>query len=175
MSAGALVLLRRRFDAWRLQLHEGFNLLLYGYGSKRGVVEEFLHSVWCAALAAVLGWGCACVTYACLVCVTRSSAVDPSCAVIVANGANSGCSVRQIADLVCRRVVASTAKFPSLAEQCRFISLQMGAPESYSKAAAGVGGGSGGGSSSAGPRLLLAIHNIDGPSFRSTEAQQLLR
>jgi origin recognition complex subunit 2 len=30
-----------RFDQWQLELEKGFNLLMYGYGSKRGVLNDF--------------------------------------------------------------------------------------------------------------------------------------
>jgi origin recognition complex subunit 2 len=30
-----------RFDQWQLELEDGFNILLYGYGSKRGTLNEF--------------------------------------------------------------------------------------------------------------------------------------
>lgn len=32
---------RGRFEQWELELEEGFNLLMYGYGSKRGVLNDF--------------------------------------------------------------------------------------------------------------------------------------
>lgn len=36
---------RQRFEQWRIELESGFNLLMYGYGSKRGVLNDFARSL----------------------------------------------------------------------------------------------------------------------------------
>lgn len=36
----------RAYDQWILELEEGFNICLYGYGSKRGITEKFTHRLY---------------------------------------------------------------------------------------------------------------------------------
>lgn len=39
----------RSFDQWDFELHEGFNICLYGYGSKRALAMEFASHIYCSA------------------------------------------------------------------------------------------------------------------------------
>ncbi|KAJ3108041.1 Origin recognition complex subunit 2 [Physocladia obscura] len=42
------------FHQWKFELSQGFNLLLYGYGSKRGVIEQFKQTVFTRAPVLVI-------------------------------------------------------------------------------------------------------------------------
>lgn len=145
-----------RFPGWRLQQEEGFNLLLYGFGSKQDLLQDYL--VFCCR-------------------------ADPDTAVVVANGAVPTCSIKSIADAITKRIVGTTIRFSSLLEHCRFIAIQMGGGDGLEGVVGSSGGGGGGGGGSGWarrdatslPRVLLAIHNIDGPALRSPEAQTALR
>ncbi len=145
-----------RFPTWRLQQEEGFNLLLYGFGSKQDLLQDYL--VYCCR-------------------------ADPDTAVVVTNGAVPTCTIKSIADAITKRIVGTTIRFSSLLEHCRFIAIQMGGGDGVEGVVGSSGGGGGGGGGSGWvrqdaaslPRVLLAIHNIDGPALRSPEAQTALR
>ena len=130
---------RRRFATWRLQLQEGFNLLLYGFGSKHALLDEFL---------------------------AFASAAEPAAAVLVVNGAQPACSVRHVADAITKRVLGSSLRFGSLIDQCRYIALQLGGPRD---------GASSSSRHLVPPRVIVAIHNLDGPSLRAPDSQTAIR
>jgi hypothetical protein len=120
--------------------------MLYGFGSKRKLVEEFLAHV-CEA--------------------------DGDASVLVINGTQPACSVKHVADTITKRVLGSSLRFGSLGDQCRFIALQMGGRSLGGDAVATPGSGTI--AATSGPRLYIAVHNIDGQSLRSAEAQNALR
>jgi len=74
---------------WHLQWHEGFNHMLYGYGSKRGLLEDFL------------GY--------CADSIHRS--------VVVLDGCKPNAGVKVMLDLVCKNMLRCTQRFPSVVEK----------------------------------------------------------
>jgi len=187
-----------QFPRWRFRLRNGFNMMFYGLGSKKWLLERFVQ---------YLDDG------------TAESAGD----VIVVNGFSPNLSIREILNIISKKLVKRTLKGKTNVEQAREISKIVNG--SYPSV---FGGGSNSGSNNSnnfssgngyatsfnnegvvdlinGPilrnkkrrkhskrlsssgrnknvhddrfperRLYLIIHNIDGPSLRTPKAQEVL-
>ena len=79
------------FDYWLIQLGNGFNLLLYGVGSKRNVLEEF-----------------------------RNQHLSSSCHIVI-NGFFPGTTLKHIMSVLTSDLLGHTGSFKSHLEQCQFI------------------------------------------------------
>ena len=78
---------KRAFDQWGFELEEGFNLCLYGYGSKRELVMEFAEHMHVQAEGAVN--------------------------IVVVNGYTPGLTVRDVLTTLVGAVVGKTVKLPA--------------------------------------------------------------
>lgn len=79
---------RRAFDQWSFELEEGFNLCLYGYGSKRDLVMDYASHIHHAA------------------------SKPPQ--IVVVNGYAPGLTVRDILTTIARVVLPKTTKSPAM-------------------------------------------------------------
>ena len=79
------------FEYWLLQLSSGFNLLLYGVGSKRNLLEEF-----------------------------RNQHLSSSCHLVI-NGFFPGTTLKHIMSVLTSGLLDHTGSFKSHLEQCQFI------------------------------------------------------
>lgn len=78
---------KRSFDQWIFELEEGFNLCLYGYGSKRNLVMEFAKHLY------------------------YQSEEHPK--IIVINGYTPGLTIRDILTTLASTILPKTTKFPA--------------------------------------------------------------
>ncbi len=78
-----------RFKSWAVQWHEGFNHILYGYGSKRELLEDFL----------------------------EFASNKGSRVIAVLDGAKPSASVRQLLELVAKQMLKCSLKAGSVVEQ----------------------------------------------------------
>lgn len=79
------------FQYWLLQLSSGFNILLYGVGSKRNLVEKF-----------------------------RNQVLSSSCHLVI-NGFFPGTTLKHILSVLTFDLLKHTGSFKSLVDQCQFI------------------------------------------------------
>ena len=79
---------KRAFDQWMFELDEGFNLCLYGYGSKRELVMEFAEHLY-----------------------LQTEKAPPK--IVVVNGYTPGITVRDILTTVASVVIPKTTKLPA--------------------------------------------------------------
>ena len=78
---------KRGFDQWLFELEEGFNLCLYGYGSKRTLLMDFATHLYHQA--------------------------EKAPKIIVVNGYTPGLTIRDVLNTVASQVLPKTAKLPT--------------------------------------------------------------
>ncbi|KAF2796299.1 ORC2-domain-containing protein [Melanomma pulvis-pyrius CBS 109.77] len=86
----------RAFDQWIFELEEGFNICLYGYGSKRTIVDQFVAHLYQHLTE--------CAHY-------KGSKKTP--AVVVVNGYTSGTTVKDILATIASIAIPSKLKMPN--------------------------------------------------------------
>ncbi|KAF2811086.1 ORC2-domain-containing protein [Mytilinidion resinicola] len=86
----------RSFDQWIFELEQGFNICLYGYGSKRLLTDEFAAHLYDYLLA-------------------RSSDISDTQLprILVVNGYTSGITIRDIISSLASAIFTSTVKLPT--------------------------------------------------------------
>jgi origin recognition complex subunit 2 len=86
----------RAYDQWILELEEGFNICLYGYGSKRTITEKFTHRLYFHLLEQEPYKG------------TKNK---PK--IVVINGYSSGITIKDVLTTIASTVVPTNVKMPN--------------------------------------------------------------
>jgi origin recognition complex subunit 2 len=86
----------RAYDQWMFELDEGFNICLYGYGSKRSITEQFTHQL-----------------YAHLSEQTPCIGTKATPKIVVINGHAAGIALKDILITIASTVIPATVKMPN--------------------------------------------------------------
>ena len=135
---------KQLYPYWLFQISNGFNILLYGVGSKQKLLEDF-----------------------------RKEYLSESCHLVV-NGFFPGLTIKQVLTKLTSGVFGHSGTFKSPIEQAQFIvkelkvkgNSEMEASKGKAKKSAGA--------TTIPDEIFLVIHNIDGQMLRSDTAQTAL-
>ena len=133
------------YPYWLFQISNGFNILLYGVGSKQKLLEDF-----------------------------RKKCLSESCHLVV-NGFFPGLTIKQVLTKLTSSVFGHSGTFKSPIEQAQFITKELTVKgKSEVGDSKGKVKKSAGASTPIPEEIFLVIHNIDGQMLRSDTAQTAL-
>ena len=138
---------KKLYPYWLFQLSNGFNVLLYGVGSKQKLLEDF-----------------------------RKECLSESCHLVV-NGFFPGLTIKQVLTKLITEVFGHSGTFKSPIEQAQFISTELKTKmrsETETPMRNKVKRSAVATSSLVPNEIFLMIHNIDGQMLRSDTAQTAL-
>eukprot|EP00742_Colponemidia_sp_Colp-10_P000926 GILJ01001004.1.p1 GENE.GILJ01001004.1~~GILJ01001004.1.p1 ORF type:complete len:475 (-),score=88.22 GILJ01001004.1:191-1615(-) len=119
-----------QYTKWKFQLLSGFNLLFFGYGSKKILLQNF------------------------------ASSVLEDAPLVMVNGYFPGLVIKQVLNTITEDLIGYKSHFRSTTDQVEFIRKALAGTILLDALPP--------------PRIYILIHNIDGPSLRNENAQNVL-